>query len=264
MACITTPTDLCSRCEWIVEANGEDIPWTSFAIVDSDDNAYYGVKERMRVNELTVDIVKDNLQPVPDEEIYPGFPMTGLTAAPDDYSGRYVKRTAWADYEEVKGTTFLARLMLQEAHTMEFLSQRPHPNIVNYYGCQIKRDRITGLVLETFSLEHDLGFAAQRPELFKGLVDKNRIMSGLRAAVDHLHAIGLAHNDINPANIMLGEEGEPKLIDFGSCQPIGHHLMSCGTPGWYKDMFHLSDAAHDDYSLELLGPWLEKMFAEEK
>ncbi|KAL5093687.1 hypothetical protein Trisim1_010417 [Trichoderma cf. simile WF8] len=237
---ITTPTDLCSRCEWIVESNGEEIPWTSFAIVDSDDNAYYGVKERMRVNELTVEIVKDSLQPVPDEEIYPGFPVTGLTAAPDDYSGRYVKRTAWADYEDVKGTTFLARLLLQEAHTMEFLAQRPHPNI------------------------HDLGFAAQRPELFKGLVDKNRIMYGLRAAVDHLHSIGWAHNDINPANIMLGEEGEPKLIDFGSCQPVGHHLMSCGTPGWHKDAFHLSNTAHDDYGLELLGPWLEKLFAEEK
>lgn len=176
---ITTPTDLCSRCERIVEANGEDIPWPSFAIVDSDGNAYHGVKERMRVNELTVEIVKDNLQPVPDEEIYPIFPVTGLTAAPYDYSGRYVKRTAWADYEDVKGTTFLARLMLQEARTMEFLAQRPHPNIVSYYGCQIKRDRITGLVLETFPLKHDLGFAAQRPELFKGLVDKNRIMSGL-------------------------------------------------------------------------------------
>ncbi|KKP03944.1 hypothetical protein THAR02_03926 [Trichoderma harzianum] len=202
-----------ARCEWIVESNGEEIPCTSFAIVDSDDNAYYGVKERMRVNELTVEIVEDNLQPVPDEEIYPVFPMTGLTAAPDDYTGLYAKRTAWADYEDVK------------------------------------RDRITGLVLETFPFKHDVGFAAQRPELFKGLVDKNRIMSGLRAAVDHLHSIGLAHNDINPANIMLGEEGEPKLIDFGSCQPVGHHLMSCGTPGWYKDAFYLSNTAHNDYGL---------------
>ncbi|KAF3071537.1 hypothetical protein CFAM422_006137 [Trichoderma lentiforme] len=260
---ITTPTSLCSRCERIVESNGEDIAWTSFAIADSDVNAYYGIKDRMRVNELTVEIVKDNLRPLPDEEIYPVFPATGLTAAPDDYSGRYVKCTAWVDYEDVKGTPFLSRLMLQEAHTMEFLAKRPHPNIVRYYGCQIKRDRITGLVLETFPLKHDLGFATQRPELFKGLVDKNRIMSGLRAAVDHLHSIGLAHNDINTANIMLDEEGEPKLIDFGSCQPIGHRLMSCGTPGWYKDIFHLSDTAHDDYGLGLLGPWLEKTFAEE-
>ncbi|KAL6697024.1 kinase-like domain-containing protein [Trichoderma pleuroticola] len=225
---ITTPTDLCSRCEWVVDFNGEQIPWTSFAIVDSENNAYYGVKERMRVNELTVEIIKDGRQPVPDEEIYPVFPVTGLTAALDDYSGRYVQRTAWADYEKVK------------------------------------KDRITGLVLETFPLKHDLGFAAQRPELFNSLVDKNRIMSGLRAAVDHLHSIGLAHNDINPANIMLDEGGEPELIDSGSCQPTGHHLISCGTPSWYKDMFHLSETAHDDYGLELLGPWLDKTFAGEK
>ncbi|KAL7907456.1 kinase-like domain-containing protein [Trichoderma velutinum] len=193
----------------------------------------------MRINEFTVEIIRDSFHFVPEEEIYPVFTVTSLTAVADDSSGRYVKRIACADYEDVKGTTFLARLMLQEVHTMEILAQNPHPNIVGYYGCQVKRDRVTGLVLETLSLKHNLEFAAQRPELFKDVVDKNRIMSGLRAAVGLQYSIGLAHNDINPANIMIGVGGEPKLIDFGSCQPIGLHLISCGTPRWCNDIFHL-------------------------
>ncbi|EHK24163.1 uncharacterized protein TRIVIDRAFT_221402 [Trichoderma virens Gv29-8] len=258
---VTTLTDLCSICEWTIEFNGEQIPQTSFALVDSEENAYHGFKEGMRAQQLTVEIARESLRPIPDEEIYPIFPSTGLTAAPDDCSGRYVKRTAWSTYQELKDTALLPKLMLQEAETMEFLAQNPHPNIVGYYGCRLKRGRIVGLVLETFPLKHDLAVAIQRPDLFKGLISKDRIMTGLRAAVDHLHSIGLAHNDINPANIMLGEGGEPKLIDFGSCQPVGQRLMSCGTPGWCKDMFYTSDPAHDEYGLEVLGPWLEKLIS---
>ncbi|KAL7935800.1 kinase-like domain-containing protein [Trichoderma chlorosporum] len=258
---ITKLTDLCCICEWTIESNGEQVPQTSFAIVDSEENAYHGHIEGMRSKQLTVEIARESLLPIPDEEIYPIFPPTGLTVAPDDCSGRHVKRTAWATYPDLKGTALLPKLMLQEAETMEFLAQHPHPNIVGYHGCRVKRGRIAGLVLETFPLNHDLAMATQRPESFRGLLDKDRIMTGLRAAVDHLHSMGLAHNDINPANIMLGEGGEAKLIDPGSCQPVGGRLMSCGTFGWCKEMFYTSETAHDEYGLELLGPWLEKLIS---
>lgn len=260
---ITKLADLCSICEDIVEVDGEQVPRTAFAAVDPEENAYFGIKVGIHISQLTVEIARDCLQPIPDEEIYPDFPATSLTAAPDDCSGRYVKRTAWPSYLDFKGTTFLPRLMLQEAQTMELLAQHPHPNIITYFGCRVKRGRITGLVLETFPFAYDLAFAAERPDLFKGLVQKDRIMSGLRSAVDHLHTLGLAHNDINPANILLGEGGEPKLIDFGSCQPVGQHLMSCGTAGWRQGDFYTSEAAHDEYGLELLGPWLDSLIARE-
>lgn len=261
---ITKLADLCSICEDTVESNGEQVPRTAFAAVDAEENAFFGVKLGIHIKQLTVEIARDCLQPLPDEEIYPDFPTTGLTAAPDDCSGRYVKRTAWPSYLDFKGTTFIPRLMLQEAQTMELLAQQPHPNIVGYYGCRVKRGRIAGLVLETFSFSYDIAFAAQRSDLFKGLVDKDRIMSGLRSAVSHLHSMGLAHNDINPANIMLKEQGEPVLIDFGSCQPVGQRLMSCGTAGWRQEEFYTSEIAHDDYSLGILEQWLENLIARER
>jgi hypothetical protein len=257
---ITKLTSLFSVTEDTVELNGEKVPRTSFATADQDENAYFGVKEGITRKELTVEIANECLQPLPDEEIYPKIPTTGVTVASDDCSRRYIKRTAWHNYPDFKDvdSTFLSRLMLQEAQTMELLSQRPHPNIEGYYGCRVKRNRIVGLVLENYSLEYDLAYAKGRPDLFKGLIDKTRIMSGIRAAVAHLHSMGLAHNDINPANIMLGEK-EPKLIDFGSCQPIGKRLMSCGTPGWCKAQFFTSQIEHDEYGLELSEEWLENL-----
>lgn len=259
---ITNPSDICSACEYFVESDGEQVIQTAFAAVDPEENAYFGVKTGIHMNQLTVEIARDCLQPLPDEEIYPIFP-TGLTAAPEDCTGRYVKRTHWPSYLDFKSSDFIPKLMLQEAQTMEFLAQHPHPNIVRYYGCRVKRGRIAGLVLETFSFADDLAYATVQPDLFKGLIDKDRIMSGLRSAVQHLHSLRLAHNDINPKNIMLGEGGEPKLIDFGSCQPIGQRLMSCGTPGWCRDDFYTSEIEHDEYGLELLGPWLENLIVNE-
>lgn len=246
--------------EGTTDVDGEKVPRTAFAAVDEEENAYFGVKPGISMRQLTLDVVREGLKPLPDEELYPLYPEEGgLTVAPDDVTGRYVKRTAWATYLDFRGTEFLPKLMLQEARTMEFLAQHPHSNIVGYYGCRVKRGRITGLVLETFPFAHDLGFAENRPDMFKGVFDKERIKAGIRSAVDHLHALGWAHNDLNPANIMLGERGGPRLIDFGSCQPFGGRLMSLGTPGWSKaERSFASAKENDEYGLSLLGPWLDR------
>ena len=68
-------------------------------------------------------------------------------------------------------------------------------------------------------------------------VTAERWAEGLRVAQAYLHSLGLAHNDINPYNIMVREDGTPVLIDFGSCQPFGGRLQSLGSPGWYEEMF---------------------------
>ena len=49
--------------------------------------------------------------------------------------------------------------------------------------------------------------------------------------LDHLHNLGLNHNDINPANIMLDKEDVPIIIDFNSCQREGDLSFGIGTPG---------------------------------
>ncbi len=88
-------------------------------------------------------------------------------------------------------------------------------------------------------------------------LDQVRFLEALQAAVDHLHSLGLAHNDINPDNIMI-KDSVPVLIDFGSCQPFGKGLQSLGTPGWYAELFYTSEKIHDVYALGKLRNWLRE------
>ncbi|KAK5798648.1 hypothetical protein VI817_004938 [Penicillium citrinum] len=80
-------------------------------------------------------------------------------------------------------------------------------------------------------------FRERRPELVQGEV-KDRL-DGLRAGILHLHSLGLFHNDINPGNVMLDEDGNFILIDFDSCRHIGEDLKVSKTGrtyGWHDLM----------------------------
>ena len=40
-------------------------------------------------------------------------------------------------------------------------------------------------------------------------------ISQLIGALNHMHALDIVHRDIKPENLMIGDNGEVKLIDFG-------------------------------------------------
>ncbi len=91
-------------------------------------------------------------------------------------------------------------------------------------------------------------------------------MQGLKAGVNHLHALGLAHNDINPLNVMFSDSGEPVLLDFDTCQPLGTELSKGGGVGEWEGIavkqFKVSSIECDEAALEFVGKWLEQKFEE--
>ncbi|WP_369028072.1 protein kinase domain-containing protein, partial [Nocardia farcinica] len=50
-------------------------------------------------------------------------------------------------------------------------------------------------------------------------------------ALDYLHSIGLAYNDLKPDNIMVGDD-EVKLIDLGAVAAMESYGSIYGTPGY--------------------------------
>jgi serine/threonine protein kinase len=137
---------------------------------------------------------------------------------------------------------------------MELLRKHPHPHIVQYRGCIVKRGRITGIALNRYhqTLERRL---EDRERKF----DTNSCFQTIFSAIEHLHSLGLAHNDLSPMNIMVDQEDRSFLIDFGSCQPFGADLITIGTPGWMEDYFMTSAKSHDEFSLRKLRNWLVDM-----
>ena len=63
--------------------------------------------------------------------------------------------------------------------------------------------------------------------------DRMSILEGVIDGLSYLHCVKIIHRDIKPKNIMLDENGTPKIIDFGfatNCS-AGHKLsLFCGTP----------------------------------
>lgn len=51
---------------------------------------------------------------------------------------------------------------------------------------------------------------APRPALFA------HTARGLLSALGHLHALGIAHRDVKPANVMFDWDGSVRLIDLGT------------------------------------------------
>ncbi|MBX7080373.1 MAG: serine/threonine-protein kinase [Nannocystaceae bacterium] len=102
----------------------------------------------------------------------------------------------------------------REARAMAQLS---HPNVVVVHGIGAHRGRVF-LAMEFVAGQTLRGWLAQArrpwPEVLAMFVACAR---GLAAA----HAVGLAHGDFKPDNVLVGSDGRPRVADFGLAHGIG-------------------------------------------
>lgn len=124
-----------------------------------------------------------------------------------------------------------AQAVLAEAHALAKLS---HPNVVAVYDAgtiegavYIAMELVDGQTLgEWFTDTHRSG-----RETVRMLLDAGR---GLAAA----HARGLVHRDFKPSNVMVGNDGRARVLDFGLARPTPTTLLvaggttPAGTPGY--------------------------------
>lgn len=116
---------------------------------------------------------------------------------------------------EYRGDPTMRARFRREARLLQFLS---HPHVIRALNFSEERGA-PWLVLEKApgqSLREVIGRdAPMSPERIVPL------LTGIAAALDHLHSRGLVHLDLRPENVLVTSDGEVKLVDFGLAQTAG-------------------------------------------
>jgi eukaryotic-like serine/threonine-protein kinase len=96
-------------------------------------------------------------------------------------------------------------------HEARIVSQLQHPNIVPLYdaGEQLGAPYLVYAYIEGGTLAAMLTEGPLPP------VKSAEIACALLEALEYAHAHGVMHLDLKPSNIMMGQRGQPMLMDFG-------------------------------------------------
>ncbi|MCG8406456.1 MAG: protein kinase [Phycisphaerales bacterium] len=124
------------------------------------------------------------------------------------------------------------RMFLQEAQVAAKLQ---HPNIVTIYEIGHENgyhffamERVQGTTLH--GLVHEYGALPASQACY--------VIAHTARALAAGHAMGIVHRDVKPGNIMVDENGQVKVTDFGLAEVHGvEHVRelsgrAMGTPGW--------------------------------
>jgi hypothetical protein len=204
---------------WSDPDNGDpEFLYTSIS-ANVDGVAYTGRVDQ-QPDEVDEADVLTSLEPVPVECINPPYEEAFTLAPALDADKHYWKAPSFT-YDDCRpGNTFVANCLLNEVRVLERLRQNPHPNLATYHGCVVKAGRITHICLQRYQsnlVDH----------VFNGnaIGRRDQILADIRAGIDHLHSLGLAHNDVNPYNICVNEDGSAVIIDLDSCLPFNEPLQ---------------------------------------
>jgi formylglycine-generating enzyme required for sulfatase activity len=110
------------------------------------------------------------------------------------------------------------------------LQSLPHPNIVRVIDCD-RDGRIVFMTMEYLSgesLKRKLASAEQ-----KGLAAKDaaHIVSCIAGGLEFAHRNGIVHGDLKPGNVLVTDNGDVKIIDFGIARLMTRHPRAAGVNG---------------------------------
>ncbi|KAK3320633.1 hypothetical protein B0T19DRAFT_430091 [Cercophora scortea] len=203
-----------------------------------------------------------DIRRVSTEALCPLLP-SGCTIAPGPSDAYYVKKP---DLMSFGGPIDPSSLVLQELAVCEVLRKHPHPNIAAYAGCLVSDGRVAGLCFTRYpeTLLHKINPGSLNKSALVRSSDRMaarklaaRYLPGIEAGILHLHGLGLVHNDLNPANIMITEDDTPVIIDFDGASAPGTALDDTKrTYEWYDRDVRVSQESNDLAALEEIRVWL--------
>ncbi|MCW5965108.1 MAG: protein kinase [Bryobacterales bacterium] len=118
----------------------------------------------------------------------------------------------------------LATRFLRERQILATLS---HPNIARVLDGGSTPEGTPYLVMEFISGKPITAHAAEKN---LSLEERIRLFQKVCEAVQHAHRNLVIHRDLKPGNVMVADNGEPKLLDFGIAKLLGPELLPMELP----------------------------------
>ncbi|KAF9772193.1 hypothetical protein IL306_010119 [Fusarium sp. DS 682] len=189
---------------------------------------------------------------IPKEAIEPVFDPS-FTVCPDvRVENCYAKRAFVLSFRHNDTGDDIKELMLMEARICEILRRNPHPNIVRYWGCQVADGRIRSLVFSKYAITLEERVKTGVP------LDKRIVLQGIKDGIEHMHGLGLTHNNINPSTIMMDPADRPVIMGFHSCAAEGELPPMPGSRIWGLYNREVGSREHDFLGLSKIEEWLSK------
>jgi hypothetical protein len=99
-----------------------------------------------------------------------------------------------------------------------------HPNIVSVYDYGTDADGAQFIVMQLVEGDDLAAFLRERTRLETD--DAVRIAIGVASALEAAHRRGLVHRDVKPGNILITDDGDVKVTDFGIARAVAEASMT--------------------------------------